>query len=778
MGEKTDKHPNILVNASPQTETISNPRYPTHLLHNLVEGTASTTGDGFFRSLVRNVATALRVKYAFVAELNGEGSRVRTLAFWSGADFVDNLEFDIAGTPCERVLGGEMRHYPDSVQTRFPKDKELVELRAESYLAIPFMQSGGQVLGHLVVLDDKPMPVNPPELSIFHIFAARAEAELARKRMEEALRASEERYRDLYQEAPNAYLSVGPNARILKSNRSATELLGYTAEELVGRPVFDLYADTPDGLPKAQVVFQRFLDGRETLGQDVELRRADGGQAWVNLSVRPILNDKGEIVATRSILVDITERKRAESALKESEDRLARILESAIDAVITIDGAGCVNLFNASAERMFGCCAYTAIGKPLDRFLSEPFRNLLSEYAQATDPSKATRRKRWIPEGLTARRVDGETFSVEGTISPVKVCGRTLYTLILRDIDERKRAEAKIIQLQRDNLYLKEELKSEHSFEEIIGTSSGIREIVQDIQRVAPTNATVLITGETGTGKELVARALHNLSHRRNRPLIKVNCTALPIGLIESELFGHEKGAFTGAVNRRIGRFELADGATIFLDELGEIPLEIQVKLLRVLQEQEFERVGGAKTNRVDVRVIAATNRELKKAIKAGEFREDLYYRLNVIPLHLPPLRERKEDIQLLVRYLVKKYMTQIGKHIAKISQATMERLTAYPWPGNIRELEHLIERAVIFSTGSTLEITDALLPRSTLQGLKQTELLTLKELEWAHIMKTLERTGWVIEGPRGAAKILDLHPNTLRGRMRKLDIRREPLAS
>ena len=350
------------------------------------------------------------------------------------------------------------------------------------------------------------------------------------------------------------------------------------------------------------------------------------------------------------------------------------------------------------------------------------------------------------------------------------------------DVTAQKRAEAAINTLQRENRYLQDEIKTTHNFEEIIGTSPALLHVLKQVEQVAGTDTTVLITGETGTGKELIVRALHHLSPRKDRPLIKVNCTALSAGLIESELFGHEKGAFTGAIARKLGRFELADGGTLFLDEIGDMPLEVQAKLLRVLQEGEFERVGSAQTLPSNVRVIAATNRELKQAVAANEFRADLFYRLHVFPIHLPPLRQRTEDIPLLVQYFVDKSMRSLGKRIETIETATMERLIAYPWPGNIRELEHLIERALILTRSSTLVIDDALLsaahvlPLDTCvaatQEVRQTSP-TLEEVERDYIVATLETTGWVVEGRKGAARILDLHPNTLRGRMRRLGISR-----
>ncbi len=344
--------------------------------------------------------------------------------------------------------------------------------------------------------------------------------------------------------------------------------------------------------------------------------------------------------------------------------------------------------------------------------------------------------------------------------------------------------------LAAENVYLQEEIRQEHNFEEIVGRSAALQRALQDVVLVAPTESTVLIHGETGTGKELVARAVHARSRRASRPLIKVNCAAIPAGLAESELFGHEKGAFTGATQRRSGRFELADGGTIFLDEVGELPPEVQVKLLRVLQEQEFERVGGTQTIKVDVRVIAATNRDLEAAARDGKFRQDLYYRLAVFPLHVPPLRERRDDVPLLVHYFVRKHATRIGRSIEGIPARVMQRLVAYDWPGNVRELENLIERAVILSAGPDLEIAagpaapppapaPAAPPRPSLQPATaaarsaRPDATTLEQLEREHIVSTLRSLNWVVEGPRGAAVVLGLHPNTLRSRMKKLSIHR-----
>ena len=326
--------------------------------------------------------------------------------------------------------------------------------------------------------------------------------------------------------------------------------------------------------------------------------------------------------------------------------------------------------------------------------------------------------------------------------------------------------------LERENLYLQEEIRTEHKFEEFVGQSSSIKRVLKAVETVAPTDASVLILGETGTGKELVARAIHDLSPMKDRALVKVNCAALPSELIESELFGHEKGAFTGALSRKIGRFELANGGTIFLDEIGDLPLPLQAKLLRVLQEGEFERVGGTNTIKVDVRVIAATNRDVADEVREGNFRSDLYYRLNVFPLEILPLRKRESDIPLLVDFFLAKYAKKLGKHFEGVSQETMQRLKKYPWPGNVRELQNVVERATIVATGPKVNIETSLDLGPNIRAQASTPS-TLEEVERAHILRVLEDTGWVISGEKGAATVLALHPSTLQSRMQKLGIKR-----
>ncbi|MDH3600927.1 MAG: sigma 54-interacting transcriptional regulator, partial [Candidatus Tectomicrobia bacterium] len=379
-------------------------------------------------------------------------------------------------------------------------------------------------------------------------------------------------------------------------------------------------------------------------------------------------------------------------------------------------------------------------------------------------------------------RKDGSSCPVEYTSTPIREQGRLVGAVVVfRDITERKRAEEDLRralaeverlknQLQAENVYLQEEIKLQHNFTDILSHSDAMQQVLHKVEQVAATDATVLILGETGTGKELLARAVHSLSPRHDRPLVKVNCAALPATLIESELFGHEKGAFTGAVSRRTGRFELANGGTIFLDEIGDLPLELQAKLLRVLQEGELERLGDSRTIQVNVRVIAATNRNLEQAVADGSFREDLYYRLNVFPLVVPPLRERIDDIALLASHFVTQYGAKLGKRIERMSQRVMDALQAYAWPGNVRELENIIERAVILTSGPTLELDASLLvgPRA---HATVTSGRTLQDVEREYILHVLEETAWRVEGARGAARRLGLRPSTLRSRMQKLGI-------
>ncbi|OGR23579.1 MAG: Fis family transcriptional regulator [Desulfuromonadales bacterium GWD2_54_10] len=356
---------------------------------------------------------------------------------------------------------------------------------------------------------------------------------------------------------------------------------------------------------------------------------------------------------------------------------------------------------------------------------------------------------------------------------------------LTQEIEERKKAEGSLQgtyaeikhlkdRLQAENIYLQQEVAQQYNFGEIIGQSNVLSYVFSQVEQVAPMNATVLLLGETGTGKGVVARAIHSSSTRKGRPLITVNCTTLPAALVESELFGRERGAFTGSDTKQIGRFELADGGTIFLDEIGEMPLELQCKLLRVIQDGEFERLGNPRTIKTNVRIIAATNRNLGEEVKCGKFREDLFYRLNVFPITMPPLRQRKEDIPLLVNHFVAKFNTKIGKKIATVSKDTLNALQEYHWPGNVRELESVIERAVIISQGTALQVLDRFDTFRKPEASAGEDVKALAELEHDHVLQVLQKTGWRIEGKNGAAIILGLNASTLRARMRKYGIVRQ----
>jgi len=469
---------------------------------------------------------------------------------------------------------------------------------------------------------------------------------------------------------------------------------------------------------------------------------------------------------------EIEERTRVERALRESQERLSRIIDSAIDAIISVDPDLEITLFNQAAEEIFRCPAERAECTSLDAFLPESFEALVRRHVdrhQSAENGESDGRYLAAPEGLRARRRNGETFPVEATLCPVQLPDEDQYLLILRDIDELKAAEAEVDQLQSEKTYLREELRSEYNFDEIVGTSPPMQEVFDAIEQVADTGTTVLVTGETGTGKELVARALHDRSDRADQVFVKVNCAALSSDLIESELFGHEKGAFTGATEQRKGRFELADGGTLLLDEIGELPLDTQAKLLRALQHQEFERVGGSETIEVDTRILAATNRDLEAEVEADRFRSDLYYRLNIFPIELPLLRERDGDIPLLAEHFCERFAQRTGKDVTGLTPNAMAVLRGYDWPGNVRELANIIERAVILTRedrirAEHLSITDG-------GGAGRAGFDSLEEVQRQHIEHALERTDGVVGGENGAAQLLDVKRTTLLSRMDRLGV-------
>lgn len=478
----------------------------------------------------------------------------------------------------------------------------------------------------------------------------------------------------------------------------------------------------------------------------------------------------------------------------ESIDQLKQrnelLLQAVGEGIYGLDANGNTTFVNPIAAKMLGWNAEELIGQPMHSLHHHSHPDG-SHYPTHECPIYAAFKDGAIHEvnDEVFWRKDGSSFPVEYTSTPIFESKKLVGAVIVfRDITQRKQAEAELAKayaeveclkerLQAENVYLQQEIQTQHNFQEITGGSNALKKVLHQVEQVAETDATVLILGETGTGKELFARAVHNLSPRNDRPLVKVNCAALPANLIESELFGHEKGSFTGALTRKIGRFELADQGTIFLDEIGDLPIELQAKLLRVLQEGEFERVGSHKTLSVNVRIIAATNRDLFKEVSEGDFREDLYYRLNVFPLELPPLRKRKKDIPLLVKLFVGKYCKKLGKKIDNIPSSVLDDMKVYPWPGNVRELENIVERAVILTRGESLQIDKSLLTENVMQKTSGS-YLTLQDLERQHITDVLKQTNWTISGSEGAAKILDINPNTLRSRIQKLDIKRSTSSS
>ncbi|HEY5627613.1 MAG TPA: sigma 54-interacting transcriptional regulator, partial [Nitrospira sp.] len=436
---------------------------------------------------------------------------------------------------------------------------------------------------------------------------------------------------------------------------------------------------------------------------------------------------------------------------------------------------------NPATEKVFRCRSGDMTGQDFRHLVSPADVDRLSALIAELDNRPQGEQSRWIPGGLTARCPNGTTFPAEATISRFELHRQKFTTVILRNIHDRVEAEEKIQTLTTEAELLREELQAVHHDGALIGDSPALKQVLHDIAQVAGTDSTVLIFGETGTGKELVARAIHASSQRRVRPLVTVNCAAIPASLIESEFFGHEPGAFTGATKKREGRFALADKGTIFLDEIGELPLDLQSKLLRVLQEGEFDPVGSSATRKVNVRVLAATNRDLARAVQEGKFREDLFYRLNVFPIQLPPLRERGDDVVRLASAFAQRFAAKLGRKIRPLTAESASRLKAYHWPGNVRELQNVIERAVITATNGTLNLDRALpeVPPAVAQPVatksaQSTTIRTARELEEferANILQALNSTGWKVSGDKGAAKLLGMNASTLSSRMKALKI-------
>lgn len=597
-----------------------------------------------------------------------------------------------------------------------------------------------------------------------------------RKRAEQALSNSEERYRNVVETQTELICRFLPDTTLTFVNDAYCRYFGKTRTELIGSKFVDLIPSNARDAVLSHVASLVENPRTETYEHEViQLNGSRGWQQWIDHVVEA---PDGEPRELQGIGRDITDKRQAEEELRASENRFRTMADSAPlliwmcgpDKLRNYVNQGWLDFTGSSLDMELGSGWTVGIHKEdIDR-TSETFDSAFDR----KEPFKMEYRLHgadgafhWVYDSGAPRfSSDGEFLGYIGSCV---------------DISERKEAEGALQaalqevrqlqnQLNEENIYLKEVIKLEHNFDEIIGHSDALKYVLFRIEQVAPTDATVLITGETGTGKELVARAIHSASLRKNRPLVTVNCAALSPSLIESELFGHERGSFTGATSRKVGRFELADDATIFLDEIGELPMELQVKLLRVIEEGEFERLGSSKTIKVNVRIIAATNRNLKAEVENGTFRDDLLFRLNVFPITLPPLRERREDIPELIKHFIDRYAKNLGKHITGVTPPTLRTLSAYAWPGNIRELANVIERSVINTQGETLSILDLHdAPKSKSESEPSFE--TLETMERNYITTVLDKTNWRIEGASGAARILGLNPSTLRTRMAKLGI-------
>ncbi len=567
-------------------------------------------------------------------------------------------------------------------------------------------------------------------------------------------------------------------------NPAAIAMTGWTEADVIGQPMHEQHHHSKANgshYPKTECpIYAALKDGAVHHVTDEVFWRQDGSSFPVHYTSTPIW-ENGIIVGAVVVFQDVSKLKQAEEKLAELQRRNQLVLSAAGEGICGFDCEGQVTFINPTASSLLAWQNQNINGQNIHAIFGRNDPNS-DEYCPVQSIIRGKQRYQACDKRFWRR--DGSSFPVDFVSTPILEDNQLQgVVVVFRDITERKREEQKLNnalseieqlknRLQAENVYLQEQVNLNHTFEDILGQSQPVKTVLRQVEQVAPTDTTVLILGETGTGKELFARALHNLSSRKNRPLVKVNCAALPANLIESELFGHEKGSFTGATARRIGRFELADDGTIFLDELAELPLELQAKLLRVLQEGEIERLGDSKTIKINVRIIAVTHRDLKQMVSDKTFREDLYYRLSVFPLTLPPLRDRRHDISLLVQWFINKYAQKMGKQINHIPQTVMDNLLNYNWPGNVRELENVIERAVILSPDQTLQISALQNPQSN-TGDDGKSLRSLADMEKSHIINVLENTNWLISGEHGAASILEMHPNTLRSRMNKLGIRR-----
>jgi formate hydrogenlyase transcriptional activator len=630
------------------------------------------------------------------------------------------------------------------------------------------------------------------DLVLLQVVAQGVARAVERGRIDQALAASEARFRATCEASPFGIFLAGPRGECLYVNAAGQRILGLSAADAQGRgwmsalhpedreQIVSRWGTTVEASAGYTTPLHRFVHANGSV-RFVEVRAVPVTGMFADRNFLGVLEDvTGRVAAEeeRQELLAGAEvaRIEAEAARKEAENaraEVASVLSRISDGFVALDLEGRYTYANDRAIAMIGLARENLLGHaPWSLFPN------IQGSAFHTAFEQAVREQRSVPIEIRATH-DNRWFDVHLYPSPTGV------SVFFEDVSDRKRHEE---ELTADRDYLRQELGGRDAESEVVGLDPGLRRVMETVARVAATNTNVLITGETGTGKELVARAIHDASPRRERLLVKVNCAAISAGLVESELFGHEKGAFTGAVQRRKGRFELAHGGTLFLDEVGELPPDTQVKLLRVLQEREFERVGGSETVRVNVRLIAATNRNLREMVARGRFREDLYYRLAVFPVALPPLRERVADIPLLVRSFLLRFARQAGRPIHDVTTEAMDELVSYRWPGNVRELQNVIERAVILARGPLVDLDS--LPDLSDGGVHsfsdeisnaqtppviplRTPFPTIDQLERGYVAEVLAETSWVIEGERGAARRLGLHPNTLRSRLKRWGLTR-----
>ena len=574
----------------------------------------------------------------------------------------------------------------------------------------------------------------------------------------------------LFEFSPDAVLVTNLAGSIIATNAQAERMFGYDRQELIGQPVEILIPERFRRIhPQHRSDYTAQPHMRPMgVGLDLYARRKDGSEFPVDILLSPVETSEGQVVL--SIVRDISEKKQSEEALRRSELQWRSLFEFSPDAIIASDGEGKISEVNGQVERFFGYDRSELLGQPVEILIPDRFRQIHPRHR-----NDYSHQPRLRPMGagleLYGRRKDGSEFPVDIMLGQVEAAEGRVVLSVIRDLTEKKESEEALRRSEQEKRYLEEEIITTHQFEAIVGENPGLKRVMKQVENVAATDATVLILGETGTGKELIARAIHQLSPRRDRAIVKLNCSAIPAGLLESELFGHEKGAFTGAIAQKIGRLELAHQGTFFLDEVGDLPLELQPKILRALQEKEFERVGGTRTIPVNVRLVAATNRDLAKMVNEGKFRNDLYYRLRVFPVTIPPLRERADDIPLLVQYFLNSHSKRMGRRIETIPTETMRTLVKWRWPGNVRELENFIERSVILTQGSVLRA-----PLAELEAAEGPAALTDSNLEAAereHILRVLRECKGMVGGASGAAERLGLKRTTLNSKIKKLKIKR-----